>query len=506
MGSPARQIDPSKTRFPARPSPTTPRGSGGFDSSLSYNRRRPSVTDSADSNPARANIYRKSTLSHSTPRLYNSSPLVSRSMVDVDEEPDIRRVAEGTESTASTTAPSTVWDELDDLKSRIRKLELTGKLPATSGAAVSQATSDRPPTATTTITTMSSSPKRGRRSSVSPNESTAMGPGTNEAHPVLHSALAKTKPILPAEIYKALESTALDALSMAAMMGSVGQPGPISSAQSSVGISNGNGGITDRQLRRKADSMCRNLTELCLALSEAHAEPTVQPAPKPLSRPGSRDKEQQSESQQRVGNDNYLPAKSPRAMSRLEARRNSLLNSSTLPSPRLVTPSTVDSTTPTQNNVGGRRTSLLRSRRATTEEIEGEAESIYRTPSRATTEIGRGLSLRNSPRDLGRDHPMPSREDLRAPSAQSHLPVRRTYGLTTSSTLPNLSGRRYLDRSTPDRDTNSVVGRLAEERGQRPQPQPSLQGYGLGRTISVSSSMNMRRPNADAVQAGGAYH
>ncbi|KAJ0292443.1 hypothetical protein CBS470a_002748 [Colletotrichum nupharicola] len=60
---------------------------------------------------------------------------------------------EGTEltTTASTTEPSTVWDELDDLKSRIHRLEMTGKLPKISGAVMSRTSDERPPTATNTV-------------------------------------------------------------------------------------------------------------------------------------------------------------------------------------------------------------------------------------------------------------------------------------------------------------------------------------------------------------------
>ncbi|KAI9740636.1 MAG: hypothetical protein M1818_004600 [Claussenomyces sp. TS43310] len=523
-GLPAPQPgDLSKTKFAARSSPITPRSPLTLESPSSYGRRRPSIPDSSEINPARTHAYRKSILSHTTPRTYHSSPLVARSM-DVDDAIEPRRVAEGTESTASTTAPSTVWDELDDLKSRIRKLELTGKLPATSGAAVSHATGDRPPTATTTITTLSTSPKRGRRLSFSPSESMAGGSATNETHPLLHSALAKTQPALTLEVYKALEATTSDALSLVAMMGSVGQPGPISSTQSALGATNGAAGITDRQLRRKADSMCRNLTELCLALSEPKAEPLLQAAPEALSQPGSREVERPVEPQNHIINgagDNLSHMKpSPRPMSRLEARRSSLLNGSSLPSPRYTPPTSGESTTPTQNSVGNRRTSLYRTRHAGGDEWEDDEEAIYRAPSRAATEIGRGFgTLRMSPREYGRDQPLPSREDPRAPSSQSNLPVRRHYftsgtasSLPPPSSLPSLGGRRYLDRTTPERDSGSVIGRLAEERGQR-QPQPSLQGYGLGRNASVASAISARRGNTNtnadtgtAVQAGGTYH
>jgi hypothetical protein len=76
---------------------------------------------------------------------------------------------------------------------------------------------------------------------------------------------------------------------------------------------------------------------------------------------------------------------------------------------------------------------------------------------------------------------------------QSSLPVRRHHisasftstGSPVSPMTSNLSGRRFLDRSTPDRDTTGVVSRLGEDRGQR---KSSIgQGFGLGRTGSLTT-------------------
>lgn len=396
----------------------------------------------------------------------------------MDESPetsDRPRAAEGTESTASTTAPSTVWDELDDLKSRIRKLELTGKLPPTSGAAMSQVSGERPPTATTTITTVSTSPKRGRGISTSPVDSHCAGLPTCEIHPLLHSALAKLKPLLSEEVYRALEATASDALTIAAMMGNVGQPGPIFSAQSVAGSNVST--VTDRQLRRKADSMCRSLTELCLALSE------VNPRQLQLVLAGGENKETS-----RTGDALIRAKPSPRALSRLEERRSSLLAASSLPTPRHSTPET---STPTQTtNMMGRRTSLfLRNRRAGTEELEDEDR--FRAPSRAATEVGR---LRNLPRGAISER-VPPLPDSRAISVQSSLPMRRYISTNLNSNLPQTPStqspgtRKYLDRSTPDRDSNSIVGKPIEDRVQRA-PRESMgvayEGTGLGRRNSIT--------------------
>jgi hypothetical protein len=417
------------------------------------------------------------------------------------------RAAEGTESTVSTTAPSTVWDELEDLKSRIHRLELTGKLPATSGAAMSRVSHERPPTATTTTnTTISTSPKqRGNGNSISLMEPNNRQLQPNELHPLLHSALAKSKSLLTPEIFAALEATANDALTIAAMMGISGQPGPMSSAQST--IDRPAPGVSDRQVRRKADSMCRSLTELCLALSDEKMEhnPTEnQNGARPRS--SGRDSELRSS----IETSNVLPRQpinsdltriksSPRALSRLEERRSSLLNTSTLPSPRYAPSEPGNSAHPT---VGGRRTSLLiRSRRGNTEEPE-EDITRFRAPSRAITEVGR---FRNSQREYVSEEPLAER----SLPALSSLPVRR-HGHVSTSSLPNAgppvaqstvgAARRYLERSTPDRDTAAPIGRLAENREMR---KSSIGGFGVGRTGSLN---RRRQPNAaDSPTAGTGY-
>jgi hypothetical protein len=441
--------------------------------------------------------------------MYNSSPLVARS-TEIDEVHDNGRTTEGTESTASTTAPSTVWDELDDLKSRIRKLELTGKLPTTSGAAVAHASGERPPTATTTATTMSISPKRGRGNSISPVDSEVPGSAATEPHPLLHSALARTRDLLNPEIYKALESTTADALALASMTGSTGQPSSMSSVQSVVGP--GVGSLADRQLRRKADSMCRSLTELCIALADAVPS---QNGMTNSNRPGSRGKELQ------LQNDEYSPRQllaagdilmrtktSPsRALSRLEQRRSSLLATTSLPSPRF-NPNN-ELMTPFQGTLAGRRTSLmLRSRRAGTEERDDDEEA-FRAPSRAITEIGG--RTRNSPREYTPQQAIPER----APSTVSSLPVRRQYvssGLSPSTTVSTIvNNRRFLDRSTPERDTTSVISRLAEDRGRRQPLNQTYEGVGVGRIMSIvnsrtraqSGSNNNNTDTSTAAQVGG---
>lgn len=208
----------------------------------------------------------QSITNHRTAKGDSGSRLYRRSNLSATPE-RVRHVetrVEGTDSTMSTEeAPSTVWSELYDLKSRIKKLELTGKLPSSSAAAMS--TVERPQTATTTITTLSSSSKHGR-GSTTPIESVIDGVRAT-VHPLLHEALRKARPVLDADIYQKLEATASDALQLASVMGSGLQSG---NAPANGALSSG-----ERQLRRRADSMCRGLTELTIALSAGPRSPTA---------------------------------------------------------------------------------------------------------------------------------------------------------------------------------------------------------------------------------------
>ncbi|KAG5995188.1 hypothetical protein E4U52_000298 [Claviceps spartinae] len=381
----AASVHPGDEFVPSRSSGPTLRPSFSAKSAVGYEnghegsvyaQRRASIAESNRTVGGRNSAYKSSGLNHS--RHYGSSPVQG---------------LEGTESPQSTTAPSTVWDELDDLKSRIQRLELTGKLPSTSGAAVARHSEERPATATT-VTTMSLSPKRqglGRAADVS----STTGP-QKEAYPILHSALAKSKPFLSSEVYQALEAAAHDAMTLSSMMGGPGQPGPVSSGAASVVGAGGGGAVTDRQLRRKADSVCRSLTELCVALGDETAQQLATARTSPVvtqhdvpATPGALPKSYSSSLlpvTRRTSVVDQLPpiSSSPRAMSKFEERRSLMLNSSALPALRTngSTPNT-----PVDANVS-RRSSLMiaRTRRAGTEEPEFERTASVLRSRRAGTE------------------------------------------------------------------------------------------------------------------------
>lgn len=331
-------------------------------------------------------------------------PGTARSTVGRDEVPERPKyfAREATDSTISTTAPSTVWDELDDLKSRIKKLELTGKLPSSSAAAMSSATSERPRTATTNATTMSTSPKHAK-ASISPTGPAIDGvPST--VHPLLHEALNKARSVVSQEIYQKLAATASDALQLAAMMSGSHQ----SSSASSLGMTSS---PSERQIRRRADSMCRGLTELAITLS-TDVRPSTQPV-RPQSRETTMIYHNPLNSpftSRRLSNETDDPrAVAARVQSRIATRRTSAFNNSS----RMIhsSPETALHVTPTallpmplpsSSRANGSAT-LLRNRRAYGL-ADGAPDTVDsspadRPPSRAMTEVGRAAPRRYSPRD-----------------------------------------------------------------------------------------------------------
>lgn len=289
--------------------------------------RSPQTNEERRSSLHESRLHRQSALS-----TIRSSRQPSTSEVTEQARGDTERArADGTESTLSTTAPSTVWDELDDLKSRIRKLELTGKLPPSSQAAISGAAQERPRTAATTVTGLFTSPRHHRK--VSTPSADTENATQNQVHPLLQSALAKAKAVLSSDVYKALEATITDALTLSTLLG-------VNTAPSgTVSVVNGAYSSSDRHARRKADGVCRSLTELCLALTDEELTRNRSPAGHVMN----------SQNQRSNGGENHTHVPSPsytraashepeglerrqsissRVSSRLESRRASLVNHS----------------------------------------------------------------------------------------------------------------------------------------------------------------------------------
>ena len=381
------------------------------------------------------------------------------------------------ESSAESEADDTVWDELDDLKSRIKKLEHTGKAPPNFGHTTSNESSDRPRTATTAPTTIDSSPKHAKQEKQPPGEpaanaepedeplETAAGPNLSTIHPNLHAALAKAKPLLNAPLYRTLEATATDALQLAAMTGSAGPQGTTYTAAAIInGVT-----VSDRFVRRKADTMCRNLTDLCLALCEGkHEAASIISSPVTLGTP------QQQSPSIRLPRNSLDPnagltsrAGMGRPMSRLEARRTSILGSqagsSFGTSPGLSggedmsasehesTPSNIRSTSLRRLDRSSSRLQTSRLQQRYDEAADDEDPTV-RPVSRAMTDFGRTRPL--GPRDY-----VNSSTPQRSPSLRDALVARRVSANTAAhegnlmrvASLGSESGsrRRFHDPATP---------------------------------------------------------
>jgi hypothetical protein len=408
---------------------------------------------------------------------------------EIPQEPPPR--VDGTESHGSTGPATSVWDELDELKTRIRRIELGGKIPATSGALVSQAIADRPRTANTSVTTVSSSPHQQRKPNSPPSEVTVGASTPHKVHPLLGEALAKAKQHTSSTVYRALEAAASEALTLAELTGSAGPQGTLHSASS---ILNGSS-MPDRQVRRKTDNICRSLTELCIALSDnkpSIATPATRTAAAVTSRrPSVQINGESSTIRQSIEPEtNNLPRSSPStAMGRIEARRVSMLAGGTRhyggsreSSQEPSAPS--HSPIPTHLNRAG--TSLFQTRRTADEEDE---ELTLRAPSRAMTDFRATKAPRTQfAREYTSREPMPDLQP--SPTIQPTASLRRptVSGLGNDNHLlfRDTSQRYGLDRQS------SLVSDKQPAAGFAPRTRlginrNSIGGVsGLGRTVSLS--------------------
>jgi hypothetical protein len=443
-----------------------------FDDSRSYAGRPSDLRSTVDSIDSRSQIRSRrhsnaNTESLRPPTRSRTSRLASENL-NANRFGAAEKVA--TESTISTTAPSTVWDELDDLKSRIRKLELTGKLPPSSAAAMTS--TERPRTATTAATTMSSSPKHNNPPVTS--LPSAIEGVSSTVHPLLHEALTNAKANLNQEVYQKLQATAQDALHLSSMLSQEGF-GSNGSALSPQ---------TERQLRRRTESMCRGLTELAIAMLTDNRGINS-----PAARPSSREQHTGSALPLRTRTySNDMPSERPsistRVQSRLDSRRTSLLiGQAHAASPSTESPAAQSSfRTPAATVVSGpgsssrvaRTSTATRSRRsqahsfldgATDNEDEPSPSVAARPVSRAATEVGstyRSLAREraNFSREYTKQHPLPTQQaaaDTPPASTRKALPSHITIGSRLASrrafAAPSTDGEivspSHIENSSP---------------------------------------------------------
>jgi hypothetical protein len=427
-----------------------------------YGRRRPSFGTTTSSQAQKS---RTGQLSGKTQDSYSESPA---------ESTDPKRSLPDSTDVESETA-DTVWDELDDLKSRIKKLELTGKLPPTSGAAVSGDSSERPRTATTAPTTIDSSPKHDKPEKRQPKpepqpepeptpEQTASenfvgGPGTAYIHPNLHSALRKAKSLLNGPLYRSLEATAADALQLAAMTGGAGPQG---TAFTAAAIING-ATVSERHVRRKADTMCRNLTDLCLALCEGkHEASSIMQSPVTYGTPTNTSPSVRYP-RNSLGPNDSLPRNNSRPMSRLEARRTSMLGSQAgssignSPSGGEDVSASEQETTPSHSqrndvpriNRPASRFQRARRQRYAADSAGEDEDPTIRPVSRAMTDISRTKPA--GPREFSTPQRSPGLRDSLVARLNNAAAYENNRELVRVASLNSDSGRsrRFHDPSTP---------------------------------------------------------
>ncbi|EME89423.1 uncharacterized protein MYCFIDRAFT_213660 [Pseudocercospora fijiensis CIRAD86] len=375
-----------------------------------------------------------------------------------DSSPPASSDPQRTDSSVESQTADTVWDELDELKNRIKKLE-GGKTPPTSSAAASGESNERPRTATTAPTTIASSPKHVRKPEADsetlqqtpnpPSENTIGGSTAANVHPLLQDALARAKNLLSSPVYRTLEATVHESMQLAAATGAAGSQG---SNPTSVSIN-------DRHVRRKADNICRNLTDLCIALCDSKQEPsTVVSSPAAVSGPAARAIPLSSLRNTRSTSLAVTTRPATRPQSRLEVRRSSLFASLSPHTPRgdfeSISPRTTNvddysaseaDFTPTHpNTLPARRLSAvpqdtLRSRQNPDYSSAEESRS-FRAPSRAMTDLG---SLRAKSRLLSEDRSPGAQR--RSPSLRECLAAKRSNDSSfEGSRVGTLSSRRKL--------------------------------------------------------------
>ncbi|XPS81395.1 hypothetical protein M3J09_013333 [Ascochyta lentis] len=470
--------------------------------------RRPSAPDALQTPPKRTptHAYRSSNLNHTSTRNEPRTP-------QAETRQDTSSHHDGTESHGSTGPAASVWDELDELKTRIRKIEQGGgsKTPATSNAAVAQASADRPRTANTSATTVSSSPHQQRKPSASPSEST-VDASSARVHPLLRDALAKAKQHTAHSVYRVLESTATEAMALAEMTGSTGMLSSAASIYSGAATA-------DRQARRKADNICRSLTELCIALCEskpslassAMRSSAAAVARRPSVQVNGESPKTIRDSEETGSVVSFSGVSPSRALERIEARRTSMLAASTSKRESNQEPNNpADALSASRIQRAG--TSLNRTRRQSDADADEDEDDTLRAPSRAMTDFRQLRNTntntnanananannsnfernRHTSRTYTSQEPMPELQP--SPKFQPAPSLRRptvTGVPNENSLLFKDSPRRFnFDRQSSPAVEKQTVGGL-RERLQLSANRANLNRNSIGTTADLSRSMSL---------------
>ncbi|KAJ9637147.1 hypothetical protein H2199_007433 [Coniosporium tulheliwenetii] len=373
-------------------------------------------------------------------------------------------VPDGASSAGSSAAPTTVWDEVEDLKSRIARLELARNVPTTSGAMVFNGSADRPPSQT----------KRQRFVYRYPYWRT-LGSGASSylAHRVSQMQSPTESNIIPVAGGRSIRCAGIGCFDWFR--------GPQGTAFTAASIINGVA-AADRQVRRKADNVCRSLTELCIALCDARSTSTDSTATAPTTALAPnlaanlairRASLQQNGPASALSRSTRASTEPPerstpsRALNRIEARRSSLLglngtsSASTSDSASRepetihdsiedtgsVTPKTASRSAHPATHAARAGTSLLHTRRVRAGSGAGAEDDAERTRplSRAMTEIEPPHSDRGARLSVGGGGGHAQRLSLSRDFAAKHAPE-SPYTHAHSSPLAHASSLRRSSR------------------------------------------------------------
>lgn len=155
---------------------------------------------------------------------------------------------DGKESVTSD-APTTVWDEIDDLRSRLRRIESVRPL-------ITRWRHERPDTAITDATSSQLSQK-DHRQAASPAGTLTGKSNTFSLQQELQAALALAHPTLDDNTYRAIDSSADDATAVLFLLNNLDVDS----------VERNDLQMSLKRLRRRSEDLLGNLTDLCRALN-----------------------------------------------------------------------------------------------------------------------------------------------------------------------------------------------------------------------------------------------
>ena len=384
--------------------------------------------------------------------------------------------ADGADSEASVKAASTVWDELGELKSRIRTLEASGHTGGTTSGSNDRA--ERPLTGNTQ-TDSSGSSNALQAGYLSPTSPTFSGRGSTsaEVHPLLRSALLKCKAYADENTFASLQSSAHDALDLASLSKSMlaGFDNDAPNMPSS----------SPREIARRADNLCRSMTELCIAICENN----TRRVPKSNGTPSDSQREEQTgrqkspsglmehrrrlveraeQLQSRAASRNYERSDSRRDSDGPDVTKSKSLSANGSSSRDAWTLKAMSPAKATGADVNNFRDS------EEGDTDQSDQDNTLRVPSRTLTDVQKYAHQSHSPRDLriSRDytsrHPLPEESAL-SPSTRQRL-------LNNSSPSTNsLVSNRTIKASDRRKDTDNDRDKFRERVTSRHTPSANSQ-------------------------------